>query len=171
MFIMMLEEQLQNYSFFRRLGAYGIDALNIRSIRESLRYSSSIINADFGKNVLLCIFPQGELLPWGTNAFRFRRGIDIILREVNSMVTILPLAMRIEMLAEQRPEVFFLTGTPELYKGNEAPKSEYWQRLQQNLMRNMAERINRGDKSNAIYYGRTSINEQITKIARKIHLK
>jgi hypothetical protein len=79
--------------------------------------------------------------------------------------------MRIEMLSEQRPEVFFVTGTPELFKGNEAPKSEYWQTQLQNLMRHMAEQINRGEKGSAFYHGRVSVNEQVMKIGQKLHLR
>lgn len=169
MFLMMLEEQLQNYSFFRRLGAYGIDPKDFRAIRESLRFTSSILNGNSGKNVLVGIFPQGELLPWGAHPFKFKRGIDLILRDVKTTITILPMAMRIEMLSEQRPEVFFLSGKPELFRDQKTALSQYWQRQLLYLMKKLAEQINRGEKGTTIYRGSLSVNNRVTKISRRLY--
>lgn len=167
LFLMMLDEQLRNFRFFRRLGAYGIEPKSHKSIREMITYSRSILNGEFGKNVLLCIFPQGELLPWSNKPINFKRGIDKILNNAEAHLSVLPLAMRIEMLAEQRPEVFFMAGKPEFTTGQKASGSEHWQIEMNTLAEKLVKNINQGEKGIQIFSGGISVNQQVTKISKK----
>jgi len=105
-YLMMLEEELANNSFFSRVGAYSINQDSLSGVKESLDYTRSII---LNKSTsLICVFPQGELLPWGVTPPGFKRGPEIILRKVPGPVYICLLAIKIEFLNEQRPDVFFM---------------------------------------------------------------
>lgn len=72
--IMMLEEQLKRYWFFRFLGAFSIRK-NSRSVMESFAYASKLV-AD--PNNLVLIFPQGEIQPLSIEKIKFERGIELL---------------------------------------------------------------------------------------------
>ena len=57
MYVMMLEEQLKQFLFFKRIGAFSIKP-NGREIIESLKYAGSLLNDN--KNAVL-IYPQGKI--------------------------------------------------------------------------------------------------------------
>jgi 1-acyl-sn-glycerol-3-phosphate acyltransferase len=103
--LMMLEEQLERYRFFRRVGAFGIQPGLPRSVRETLRYSAQVLQ-DPGN--ALCVFPQGELRYHALRPLAFRRGLERILELHGGTVQLLPLGIRCELLGDQRPEALFL---------------------------------------------------------------
>jgi hypothetical protein len=105
LYLMMLDEQLARYRFFSRVGAFGIRPGLPRSAMEALRYSAGILQ-ERGK--ALCLFPQGELRYHATRPLEFQRGIERILKLAGVPVQLLPLAIRCELLEDQRPEAFFL---------------------------------------------------------------
>ena len=78
--MMMLEEQLRRYPFFRQLGAYGILPDNSDDVRKSISYTVNIIEKPEAKGVAVCIFPQGELVSWYQDPLNYQRGLEIIVR-------------------------------------------------------------------------------------------
>ncbi|KMU98291.1 hypothetical protein ACS72_16070, partial [Acinetobacter sp. VT 511] len=72
-YVMMEEQQLQQYAFFRKLGAYSINKESASGIRTSLQYTSELL--DSGKRVW--IFPQGEILHQEARPIQFRPGIGL----------------------------------------------------------------------------------------------
>jgi 1-acyl-sn-glycerol-3-phosphate acyltransferase len=120
LYVMMLEEQLRKYPFFRYVGAYGIIPDNPHDIRKSINYTVNIIEKPPPEGAALCMFPQGELVSWYQNPLNYQRGIEVIIRRTKQPLILLPLMSRIEYLNEQYPHVFFLFGTPiEILPGQE----------------------------------------------------
>jgi len=72
--LMMLEEQLKRYWFFRFLGAFSVRK-NSRSMMESFEYASGLVK---NPNNLVLIFPQGEIQPLGIEKIKFERGIELL---------------------------------------------------------------------------------------------
>lgn len=109
-YLMMLETQLARYKFFSRLGAYSINPYSTGGIKNSLHYSMAILNEKITPRPLLCIFPQGELLPWDQRPLVYKNGLEKILSGYGGKANLLPLAIKTEFLNERRPEVFLLFG-------------------------------------------------------------
>lgn len=109
-YIMILEEQLTKYNFFSKLGGFSIKHNSPKKIVESLRYCSEILDKD--KPAIVTIFPQGVLLPSFIRPISSNPGINRILEMVNRDTLVLPLAIRIEYLKEEKPQLFFKFGSP-----------------------------------------------------------
>jgi hypothetical protein len=165
LYLMMLERQLRKYPFFKRVGAYGIEPDSPSAIRQSLRYSADVLNRqNSGKN-MLCIFPQGELLPWHTRPLVFKKGIDIIIRQSEKPFTVLPLAMRVELLEEQRPEVFFLCGQPLVSDADSFPGSLFFTDQLTQLLQKTEQRIVNREAGKIIFSGKISIHHRFERSA------
>lgn len=106
-YVMMLEEQLVRYPFFTRVGVFSINPNSATDTRASLRYAANLLHEP--RN-LLCLFPQGELAPWGKKPLAYKRGLELLLKLHRGRVNLLPLAMRVEFLGEKLPCAFFLFG-------------------------------------------------------------
>ena len=160
LYLMMLDRQLRKYPFFKRVGAFGIEPASPSAVRQSLHYSAGILNQqNSGKN-MLCVFPQGELLPWHTRPLIFKKGIDIILKRSNKRVAVLPLAIRVELLEEQRPEVFFLCGQPLITDNDAFPGSGIFCDQLTQLLQNTEQRIVSRERGQPFFCGKTSIHHR-----------
>lgn len=84
MYLMMLERQLKKYPFFSRVGAYGIEPNHISSLKKSLLYTIELMEQKNPKPPLICIFPQGELLPWRPQPLNFKPGIEWIVKNIKN---------------------------------------------------------------------------------------
>jgi 1-acyl-sn-glycerol-3-phosphate acyltransferase len=143
LYVMMLEEQLARYHFFRRLGAFGIRQGHSRSVVEALSYSAVLLK-DAGS--LLCMFPQGELTPYRKRPVLYRRGLEKIVRMHANPVTLLPLAMRCEHLGERLPEAFFLMGRPRELAAESFPGVKALADEQAELMDSLDRAISSGEE-------------------------
>ena len=103
--LMMLEEQLQRFPFFRRIGAFGIRPGSRGAVAAALDYSVSVL-ADPAN--ALCLFPQGRMRHPAARPLDFRHGLGRILRRNGGPLTLLPLAMACDFYEDQRPEALFL---------------------------------------------------------------
>ena len=84
LYLMMLEKELSKYGFFSRVGAYSIQPGNPKDVLESLHYTAGLLGQK-ETIPLVCIFPQGELKPWGKRPLGYKRGVEWILnRKRNS---------------------------------------------------------------------------------------
>ncbi|MCB2197853.1 lysophospholipid acyltransferase family protein [bacterium] len=155
--MMMLEEQLRKHRFFARVGAFSIDPGNPLDMVRSLSYSMNLLK---NPSNLVCIYPQGELQPFGTSPLPYRSGVPWLLARLKSPVTLLPLAMRIEMLGQQHPEAFFLFGNPKRIDPDGKPITRILQDTLSELKEQLRQRVDSGEKGTLIFRGRTSINEQ-----------
>jgi len=108
-FLMMLEEQLARYPFFRKLGAFGIRQGHPRSVMETVTYSASLLR---NPQNLLCLYPQGALVPFQARPLGFQRGLQRIISLSGVPVTLLQYAVRCEFRGERLPEAFFVFAPP-----------------------------------------------------------
>ncbi len=147
LYVMMLEEQLTRFPFFRRLGAFGIRQGHPRSVAAALSYSASLLK-DAGS--LLCMFPQGELTPYGKRPLVYRRGMERVVRMHEGPLTLLPLAMQCELLGERRPDAFFLMGRPREVTAQDFPAVEALADEQGELMDSLDRAISSGEEGTVL---------------------
>ena len=121
--------QLLRYPFFRRVGCFGAtmehpaeDARGLALYAARLLGSSSDGGAAGGPGALpraLWIFPQGVLLP-ARVPLAFRSGLARFSRAVPDALLV-PVAVRYEVRAAQRPECFVRVGAAAHASSGEAP--------------------------------------------------
>jgi len=140
-YLMMLEAQLARYKFFSRLGAYSINPHSASSIKNSLHYSVDILNEKIAPRPLLCIFPQGELLPWDKRPLVYKNGLEAILSGYGGKANLLPLAIKTDFLNEQLPNAFFLFGENIIVNSNTFSGVQRLQELEEALLDDLKRRI------------------------------
>jgi hypothetical protein len=145
-YLMMLEEQLSRYWFFARLGAYSIEPQSSGSIKASIKYSIEILKQKIMPKPLLCIFPQGELLPWETRPLGYKSGVETIMSGYGGEANLLPLAIKAEFLHEQLPEAFFYFGENVIANSNTFAGMQRLQEIEERLLDELSRRIAKGEK-------------------------
>ncbi len=126
--------QLLRYPFFRRIGCFGATGEHpAEDARGLALYAARLLReAEPGHTPrALWIFPQGALLP-ARVPLAFRSGLARFSRAVPGAV-LLPVAVRYELRAEQRPEVFVRVGQPAHPAGAGEPPQRLTRRLEQRL--------------------------------------
>ncbi len=108
-YLMMEEAQLRRYFFFRWIGCFSVNRQDARSAIQSLQYAARILKEQRDRFVWL--FPQGEISPNDRRPLEFFTGAAHLARLV-APARVYPLAIRIEYLAEQRPDLFISLGKP-----------------------------------------------------------
>jgi 1-acyl-sn-glycerol-3-phosphate acyltransferase len=163
-YLMMLDRQLAKYNFFARIGAFGITPGDKENVQESLNYTVGLLQK---KNVMITMFPQGVLLPWGKRPLNYKKGIESIIQLYNKPINILPLAIRSEYGGEQRAEVFFQFGENIIVDANSFQGVKWLEKIELNLLNDLAEKIHRGEKGIRLLMGRGSINVKMDKLLRR----
>jgi 1-acyl-sn-glycerol-3-phosphate acyltransferase len=164
LYLMMLDRQLAKYKFFSRIGAFGITPGDKENVKESLNYTVELLQK---KNVMITMFPQGVLLPWGKRPLNFKKGIKSIIKRYGEPVNILPLAMRAEYGGEQRAEVFFQFGENFIVDDHNFQDVKWLEDVELNLLDDLADRINGGEKGRQLLMGRGSINVKMDRLLRR----
>ncbi len=108
-YLMMEEAQLRRYFFFSWIGCFSVDRQNARSAMQSLQYAARVLKEKQGRMVWL--FPQGEIAPNDYRPLEFFTGAAHLAR-LTTPSLVYPLAIRIDYLAEQRPNLFISLGEP-----------------------------------------------------------
>ncbi len=163
-YLMMLDSQLAKYKFFARIGAFGITPGEKKNVQESLNYTVDLLQK---KNVMIIIFPQGILLPWGKRPLNFKKGIEAIIEWYKKPITILPLAIRAEYSGEQRAEVFFKFGENFVVDADTFQGAKWLEEVELKLLNNLAENIHSREKGRQLLMGRGSINVKMDKLLRR----
>jgi len=107
--VLMLEEQLIKYWFFRFVGAFSIDLQNKYSMLASLKYARKISD---DVNNFVVIYPQGKIEPFDRNPLELKEGIKLILKN-NDDVKVLPVIFKIQFDNEKNPDVYVKFGEPQ----------------------------------------------------------
>ncbi|GLC28355.1 lysophospholipid acyltransferase family protein [Roseisolibacter agri] len=107
-FGLMQGEQLRRFPFFRQIGCFGATGDGIDDARAVVAHASALLRDAPGRT--LWIFPQGALLP-ARVPLAFRSGLARLQHAVPEAVVV-PVALRYELRAEQRPELFVRVGAP-----------------------------------------------------------
>lgn len=103
---LMLSDGLKRYPFFRRVGCFGASTDSLDDVRAVSTYAAALLRG--GRSRTLWLFPQGTLAS-ARAPLAFRSGAARIARVVDE-ATIIPVAVRYELRAEQRPEIFVRVG-------------------------------------------------------------
>lgn len=101
--------QLTRYPFFRRIGCFGtVGETSPSEARALAHYAAETLRG--GPRRALWLFPQGALLP-ARAPIAFRSGLARLHRAVPE-ARLVPVAIRYEMRAAQRPECLVRLGAP-----------------------------------------------------------
>ena len=145
--VMMLEEQLRKYRFFRRLGAFGISQGSPRGVRAALSYSAGVLKE---ASNCLCIFPQGTMRRLHDRPLGFMRGLEAILRMHGGEASVLPVAIACEFLGDRRPEAFFLADRSFRLSGTTFQGMGWLERVQASQMDRLDAMIAVGQKGHTL---------------------
>ncbi|HLM48181.1 MAG TPA: lysophospholipid acyltransferase family protein [Myxococcaceae bacterium] len=104
-YCVMEEHNLERYRFLARLGAFSIRRGEGASSLETLRYASGLLRQP---RAAVCIFPEGELRPFGVLPLTLERGVELLGRV--GKVDCVPLAMRYAFFEHERPDVLVEVG-------------------------------------------------------------
>ncbi|MCU0331143.1 MAG: lysophospholipid acyltransferase family protein [Candidatus Kapabacteria bacterium] len=107
-FGMMEYKQLVKYQFFRSIGLFSVVREDARSALASLQYGSSLLA---GSNNVLWMFPQGTLVHQDKRPLNLDPGLAILCRYLGTC-SIIPVAMRYDVVHEQRPVARIRVGKP-----------------------------------------------------------
>jgi hypothetical protein len=100
--IMMLEEQLKRFWFFKHLGAYSIDPQKTKSIIETSNYTCELVNNTENFSIM---YPQGEIEPFEKRPLTIKKGIRFLIKDVQREFYVLPVGFKIEYYDEKYPAV------------------------------------------------------------------
>ena len=168
LYLMMLEEQLRKNRFFSHIGVYSIDPNSLRGNRESLNYTRELLSRP--EKPVVCIFPQGELLPWGARPLGYKRGIELLFRQLTAPVRVITAAIKCEYLAAQHAEAFIqLCDCGVIATGQTAGLSELAQRHEA-LLDELSTRITAREQGKLLLAGKRSINESFESLRKRIGL-
>jgi 1-acyl-sn-glycerol-3-phosphate acyltransferase len=104
-YCMMEERNLRRYRFLSRLGAFSIRRGEVASSLETLRYARELLGRP---RAAVCIFPEGELRPFGAGPPRLERGVELLARMAG--VESVPLGLRYAFFEHERPDVLAEVG-------------------------------------------------------------
>ncbi|HYI03114.1 lysophospholipid acyltransferase family protein [Hyalangium sp.] len=105
-YCLMEEKNLRRYRFLARLGAFSIRPGEPASAMESLRYARELMRLP---GAAVCLFPEGELRPFGVLPLRLQRGVELLAR--TGRVECVPVALRYAFFEHERPDVLVEVGT------------------------------------------------------------
>ena len=131
----MAEEQLRRYGIFRYVGIYSVDRESNQEGRAFLRYTRDLIT---GKNCLLWIYPQGELLSNGHPSLEFKKGFVQIMTHLPK-VHLLKIVVSYDFWIESKPEIVIDLLPLETLMPRKG--SEFVTRLTERVQSEMTERL------------------------------
>lgn len=103
--IMMQDQQLRRFPFFRFGGAFSVDASSIRRAKPSIDYAAELAASGCG----VWIFPQGDIRP-AFEPLHFSSGFAHA--AARARVPVVPCAMRFVQRSSQRPDALVDIGEP-----------------------------------------------------------
>lgn len=109
LYTVMLERELAQRPFFRRIGCVGIDPLRPASVARTLRALQARTRER--PEALISFFPQGRIWPSHRRPLGFRRGVELLIRRLPQPV-VLPVALHQEPLDAPAPTAFVSVGRP-----------------------------------------------------------
>jgi 1-acyl-sn-glycerol-3-phosphate acyltransferase len=130
-YLMMEEAQLARYGFFRYCGVFSVDRHDPREGMRSVAYAANLLTGHPRR--ALWIFPQGAITANDRRPLDTYSGAAHIARRAMP-VRCLPMALRFEFLAEQRPEALIRLGPGHVVAGDVGVKALH-QEMDQRLTR------------------------------------
>jgi 1-acyl-sn-glycerol-3-phosphate acyltransferase len=105
--LLMLEEQLKRFWFFKKVGAYSINFSNPKSMAETISYSRMILH---NPNNFVVVYPQGEIRPYEERPVKMKEGIRSIVKDTRNKTFVLPAAFKIIYGKDKNPDVHLRFG-------------------------------------------------------------
>lgn len=124
----MEEKQMNEYSFFSRIGAFSIDLDRIKSSIESLRYSLESLKRP---NSSLFIYPEGEIKPVSDTKPVFRNGLSWLYQKTEH-TDYVPIAIYIDHSVSSKPDIIISVGKAVKYN-NSMSKNELTELFEQSI--------------------------------------
>ncbi len=106
-YLMMLEEQLTKYRFFRKVGAYSINPKNSKSIIETSTYTKTAVK---NSESYVVLYPQGEIKPFEKKPLSLKKGLRFFINGIKNDFYILPVGFKIQYYNEKYPAVLVRFG-------------------------------------------------------------
>jgi 1-acyl-sn-glycerol-3-phosphate acyltransferase len=107
--VMMLEEQLRRFWFFRKVGAFSINPADRASTAETMCYANDVLNA----GSVVVMFPQGVLEPYDRRPFRLKEsGLRMICGGGAEDFMVMPVGLKICYFTERYPDIICRFGDP-----------------------------------------------------------
>jgi hypothetical protein len=107
--IMMLEEQLKKYWFFRKVGAYSVNLTNPVSTARTMKYTNNVLKSP--RNFVV-LYPQGKIQSFNAKSIIVKEGLRHILNNIECELYVLPLALKVEYGNNKNPDVIAQFGSP-----------------------------------------------------------
>ncbi len=168
-YLMMLERELRKFPFFQRLGAYSIAPASPKKILTSLQYTLEIFSA--APSAMVCMFPQGELLPFARRPLAYRPGIEWLLQRCPPQLSVLPVGIRAEFLGDQRPEIFVRFGSPAPAQTMVESNLRQMEALHETLLDELQADILQGRKAIELLRGESSINNNVERLSSLFYVR
>ncbi len=157
-YLMVTEDQLRSFRFFAKVGAYSIPLESRKGMMESLQYTLELLDEHSKPASLVCIFPQGDLVSWFQRPLDFRSGLEWVLTRYQGSVSIIPVAIKAELCAEQRPEVFVLFGENHVITGQEFPGMPWLEKEETQLLDELVDHMKTEPPATPLLKGTPSVH-------------
>lgn len=120
--VAMDADALQGYSFFKRIGFFGVKSGSVLAGRQFLRTTETT----FAHRGVLWITGQGEFTDVRARPMKLQPGVGHALGRTSHEVTVLPLAVEYCFGEERHPEVFLAFGEPLRRLKTETRSAQQW---------------------------------------------
>ncbi len=167
-YLMMLEEQLSKNRFFSHVGVYSIDVKSVTGTLQSLKYTQQLLKRR--DHPFVCVFPQGVLSPWGKRPLQYKRGINLVLRQLRVPINVCQVAFKCEYLEKQRADVFVRFGESLVVQPGESPDLSMLQSHHETLLEELNQQIINEKTGRLLLRGKRSINESFERLRQKLGL-
>ena len=102
----MEDNQMRQYPFFSKIGAFSINLENVKSSIKSLRYAIESMTRD---NSCLFVYPEGKLTPVSDSKPKFKEGLSWMYQKMDG-IDYVPVALYIDYSKSNKPDLFISIG-------------------------------------------------------------
>lgn len=131
--IRLMVEELNRFPLLRRGGAFSVNKKSPQASMRALKYAVDVIE---DLNNILCIFPQGIIMPPNYRPITFQTGLTYIAQNAAKKygkVNLLPMAVNYMFLRADRPEVLVELGDIITLDDSTVNRKEYTHYLETTL--------------------------------------
>ena len=107
MYLMMLEDQLKRFWFFKKVGAYSVNSASISSLLTTVKYTRELLKHP---DNLAVIYPQGTIEPFEKRPLTIKKGLKLFIENMLNEIVVVPAAFKIQFFNEKKPSVIVRFG-------------------------------------------------------------
>lgn len=113
LYVMMLEEQLKQHRFLKRIGAFSIEP-GSRDMVYSLNYAARLLKQP---GHLVVMYPQGEMASLSAGVLPFKNGIARVIRK-SGIQQVLFYVAQVDYFSERKPALTLYLGSSSVKDGS-----------------------------------------------------